>query len=779
MSRLRFPYRTESQTGEDGVNVDLTIIGEKGKSKEVERLWGLENFGNTCYCNSVLQALYACEPFRQFIESYGDAPPPIAPMAPPPGESNRPQAPPATPLATKMSNPFDNPNLNSASTSPAPSGGKRGLFSRRPTSSSSAQTPSSAPAPSLPPQPTAPPAHMISELDIPPVNPNPNGAPPSVFETVQTLFYHLTTSLPHQPLPVKKDAKPNAENAQTASLLPASAPENGEAKPTDKPGAPAKEPQGPPLLASLPPPSAPRGGGPFQAGTLGRGVVRPEDLLKTVKRENEMFRGMSQQDAHEFLGWVLNKVAEDVEIYDRSLRESGKPMIEPKVPGKTFVHRLFEGVLTNETRCLSCETTSSRDEQFLDLSIDIEQHSSVTACLRQFSTSEMLCQKNKFFCDSCCGLQEAEKRMKIKRLPNILALHLKRFKYQESLGRYTKLFYRVPFPTSLRLPNTADDTVNPDRLYELFAVVVHIGNGPHHGHYVCLIRSAGRWVMCDDENVEPIDDSDIFRYFGDYPSGAGYVLFYQAADLNPTDVGLKVMPKRQPPPKPAVEIPRVDTPTELDHIAELHEQEEAIPVRQPLSLSIPSRPDPPVPSPLPRSATSSSVTQTPTNGNVTRQSSQSRPSTAPKPIKEEGTKWYQRRKSTTEKDKRTSLIAASAPSNRLAVTPEKEIAQPVSPKPIRQPVPSEASSPPAMSSSFVSTQSNMSSASGTQVSPTMPTTPRDRTVSGSSQSSSAFGTSAEKTNSTGLGRRMSGLGRMGSRNGSMGFGKLLGKKDKQ
>ena len=76
----------------------------------------------------------------------------------------------------------------------------------------------------------------------------------------------------------------------------------------------------------------------------------------------------------------------------------------------TIVHRLFEGVLTSETRCLTCETVSSRDESFLDLSIDIEQNSSVTACLRQFSASEMLCQKNKFFCDSCCGLQEAEKR---------------------------------------------------------------------------------------------------------------------------------------------------------------------------------------------------------------------------------------------------------------------------------------------------------------------------------------------------------------------------------
>jgi ubiquitin C-terminal hydrolase len=65
--------------------------------------------------------------------------------------------------------------------------------------------------------------------------------------------------------------------------------------------------------------------------------------------------------------------------------------------------------------------------------------------------------------------------MKIKRLPHVLALHLKRFKYQETLGRYTKLFYRVPFPTQLRLPNTSDDTEDPDRLYELFSVVVHIG----------------------------------------------------------------------------------------------------------------------------------------------------------------------------------------------------------------------------------------------------------------------------------------------------------------
>lgn len=66
-------------------------------------------------------------------------------------------------------------------------------------------------------------------------------------------------------------------------------------------------------------------------------------------------------------------------------------------------------------------------------------------------------------------------RMKIKKLPNVLALHLKRFKYQEDAQKYVKLTYRIAFPLELRLFNTVDDATDPDRLYELFAIVVHIG----------------------------------------------------------------------------------------------------------------------------------------------------------------------------------------------------------------------------------------------------------------------------------------------------------------
>lgn len=119
----------------------------------------------------------------------------------------------------------------------------------------------------------------------------------------------------------------------------------------------------------------------------------------------------------------------------------------------TWIQDIFQGTLTNETRCLNCETVSSKDEDFLDLSVDVEQNVSITHCLRNFSNMETLCGDQKYYCENCCSKQEAQKRMRVKKLPKLLALHLKRFKYVEHLSRYTKLSYRVLFPLELRLFN--------------------------------------------------------------------------------------------------------------------------------------------------------------------------------------------------------------------------------------------------------------------------------------------------------------------------------------
>lgn len=291
------------------------------------------------------------------------------------------------------------------------------------------------------------------------------------------------------------------------------------------------------------------------------GTVSPHRFLEILRRDNEMFRTPMHQDAHEFLNLVLNQVVDNVELFAKQHPELAAHM-NGSAPEKAlasmtvdtgglnmpkagldthWVHDLFEGTLTSETRCLTCENTSQRDEAFLDLSVDLSAHTSVTSCLRKFSEEEMLCERNKFHCDNCGGLQEAEKRMKIKRLPRILALHLKRFKYTEDLQRLQKLFHRVVYPFHLRLFNTTDDAEDPDRLYELYAVVVHIGGGPYHGHYVSIIKTQDRgWLLFDDELVEPVSKDYVMNFFGGEPVpglqdakqlACAYVLFYQETTL--------------------------------------------------------------------------------------------------------------------------------------------------------------------------------------------------------------------------------------------------------
>jgi ubiquitin carboxyl-terminal hydrolase 9/13 len=65
-------------------------------------------------------------------------------------------------------------------------------------------------------------------------------------------------------------------------------------------------------------------------------------------------------------------------------------------------------------------------------------------------------------------------------------------------------------------------------------------SGPHHGHYVAIVKGPHSWLIFDDDKIEAIKESEIPRYFGDATSGSAYVLYYQAVDLDPVSLGIKV-----------------------------------------------------------------------------------------------------------------------------------------------------------------------------------------------------------------------------------------------
>ncbi|KAI0460040.1 hypothetical protein F5B21DRAFT_127934 [Xylaria acuta] len=428
-----------------------------------DKFFGMENFGNTCYCNSIVQALFYTNAFREQVLNFPPLSPPDTPNGSRPRVNVQIRAPNTNGSAQADANGKKNPNEKKTPTAGLPQPGQPVKPEDKP------DTPEYKKKQAMLKGPI---------LELAQESTNTYGMEECTFTGLRDIFMALVES-----------------NTRT-------------------------------------------------------GVLSPQRFLEIFKRDNEMFRNSMHQDAHEFYGLVLNDVIANVESTAQrllnceaerpvdgmtdSLRTALSAVAKTAAngtnsPGTGWVHDIFEGLLTSETRCLTCETASQRDETFLDLSIDLEEHTSVTSCLQKFSAEEMLCERNKFHCDHCGGLQEAEKRMKVKRLPKVLALHLKRFKYTEDYSRLQKLFHRVVYPYQLRMFNTTPDAEDPDRLYELYAVVIHIGGNAYHGHYVSVIKTEDRgWLLFDDEMVEPVDKHYVRNFFGDKPGMAcAYVLFYQ------------------------------------------------------------------------------------------------------------------------------------------------------------------------------------------------------------------------------------------------------------
>lgn len=216
--------------------------------------------------------------------------------------------------------------------------------------------------------------------------------------------------------------------------------------------------------------------------------------------------------------FVLNEILEYLEKENNANKKSHFSLIKS----------IFQGTMTTVTKCFTCELSSSRDETFLDIPVDIEENCSINHCLLKFSKPEKLYGNNKFYCESCMSLQEAEKTTLVKKLPQILILHLKRFKYMGHLDKLTKVSHRVSFALELRL-------VPDDCLYNLLAVIIHLGVGANSGHYISIIRSKNTWILFDDDKRQIFNPENFVKSFGlwnynpEIPqnSSTGYILLYE------------------------------------------------------------------------------------------------------------------------------------------------------------------------------------------------------------------------------------------------------------
>ncbi|KAL0154323.1 hypothetical protein M9458_050436 [Cirrhinus mrigala] len=183
-------------------------------------------------------------------------------------------------------------------------------------------------------------------------------------------------------------------------------------------------------------------------------LVSPFAMLHSVWNLIPAFRGYDQQDAQEFLCELLDKVQQELES-DGPRKHFLIPITQRKLSKQVLkvLNTIFHGQLLSQVTCLSCKRKSNTVEPFWDLSLEFPERyhrmekPSAAACQQSCSLSEMLAKFTEtealegciYACNFCnrkrrktshkpLSLSEACKQLLICRLPQVLRLHLKRFR---------------------------------------------------------------------------------------------------------------------------------------------------------------------------------------------------------------------------------------------------------------------------------------------------------------------------------------------------------------
>lgn len=277
-------------------------------------------------------------------------------------------------------------------------------------------------------------------------------------------------------------------------------------------------------------------------------LVSPFAMLHSVWQLIPAFRGYAQQDAQEFLCELLDKVQHELER-TRTLTPATVPANQRQLIKQVLsvVNTIFHGQLLSQVRCLACDYRSNTIEPFWDLSLEFPEryHSNskdaaqvpcgLTEMLAKFTETEALegeiyacdhCNsKRRRFCSKQVVLTEAQKQLMVHKLPQVLRLHLKRFRWSGRNHR-EKIGVHVQFEQELNMePYCCKDSSNSPHtqhfLYQLSAVVMHHGKGFGSGHYTafCYNTEGGFWVHCNDSKLSVCAVEEVCK-------AQAYILFY-------------------------------------------------------------------------------------------------------------------------------------------------------------------------------------------------------------------------------------------------------------
>lgn len=269
-------------------------------------------------------------------------------------------------------------------------------------------------------------------------------------------------------------------------------------------------------------------------------------------------------------------VGPQTQVVISSQMKSGRKKKQTKY--RSIVSDVFDGKILSSVQCLTCDRVSSTKETFQDLSLPIPNREylgvlhasqsttskgamstctdvysnqgwlswvldwmkswfwgptvSLQDCLSAFFSADELKGDNMYSCEKCKKLRNGIKYSKVLYLPEILCIHLKRFRHEVMFSSKIGSYVSFPLEDLDLQPFLHKDCPSTVTTYDLVAVICHHGTAGG-GHYTSYALNCinDQWYEFDDQYVTEVDPQTVANC-------EAYVLFYRK-------VSEQMMKKRQ------------------------------------------------------------------------------------------------------------------------------------------------------------------------------------------------------------------------------------------
>lgn len=220
-----------------------------------------------------------------------------------------------------------------------------------------------------------------------------------------------------------------------------------------------------------------------------------KELFKNLKFENNEWN--RAQDIYEYYGKILDILI----TFNKKLKDITYGIISAKIE-------------VNEKNYIS-----EKNEEFLFLELDVENSDNLIDCMKNYFKKEILNGDNQI------EINENNKKLyfdgtkeyKIRKLPDMMNILLKRFKFNYEKNFCVKLNNEIKFNEYFDFSPFLDinsNLENKKNKYILFSIMIHSGDYMN-GHYFVIIKdfNNNRFYKIDDNKINLINRQEVFKNY--------------------------------------------------------------------------------------------------------------------------------------------------------------------------------------------------------------------------------------------------------------------------